>query len=107
MNQINIDINTENGLKHKYQQRLLEILKTNPRIVSVSLFGSRAIGTYKVNSDIDLVLEGPELGLSDIATILAAIEQTSIPFSVDILIKHKIDNVKLLEHINTHGVLWY
>ena len=103
MNQINSD----NGLKHKYQQTLLDILKTNPRILSVSLFGSRAIGSYKANSDIDLVLEGSELGLSDVANILAEIEQTSIPFGVDILIKHKIDNDKLLEHIDTYGVRWY
>lgn len=96
----------ENGLKEKHQQLIISFLKENPRVSSAWLFGSRAIGTYKPNSDIDLALEGEELGLSDIATLLAKIEQTTIPYKIDLLIKHKIQNQKLLEHIEKFGVKW-
>ena len=84
--------------------KLIGILKNNSRVRSAYLFGSRAIGTYKENSDIDIVLIGDELTLTDIADLLSQIELTSIPYKVDLLVKHKIKNSALLEHIDKLAV---
>ncbi|MBS9902359.1 MULTISPECIES: nucleotidyltransferase family protein [Vibrio harveyi group] len=96
----------ENGLKVKHQQQLIALLTQHPHVCAAWLFGSRAIGTFKPNSDIDLVLEGEQLDLTDVAELLTQIELTTIPYKVDILIKHKIKNDKLIDHIEKHGVRW-
>lgn len=95
-----------NGLKDKYQQQIISILSAHPHVSSAWLFGSRAMGTFKPNSDIDIVLEGKQLTLTDLADLLTKIELTTIPYKVDILIKHKIKSGKLLEHIERYGVRW-
>lgn len=95
-----------NGLKTQHENLIKATLSNYPRVSAVWLFGSRAIGTFKANSDIDLALEGDELNLSDMADILAELDQTSIPYKVDILIKHQVTNTKLLEHIEQYGVRW-
>ncbi|MGF1726734.1 nucleotidyltransferase family protein [Photobacterium nomapromontoriensis] len=102
MNNLQVD----NGLKEKHQQQIVAILARHPHVHSAWLFGSRAMGTFKPNSDIDLVVAGESLGITDVADLLMQIEQTTIPFKVDMLIKHKIKNDKLLEHIETYGVRW-
>ena len=93
-----------NGLSDKQQTVLIAILKNNIRVKSAYLFGSRAIGTYKENSDIDIALTGDALTLTDIADLLSQIELTTIPYKVDLLIKHKIKNSALLEHIDKFAV---
>jgi len=94
------------GLKSRHKKLIIDIISQNSHVNTIELFGSRAIDTYKLNSDIDLVLTGSQLNLTDIATIQTALEQTSLPYQVDLLIKHKIDNQNLLQHINKFGILW-
>lgn len=94
------------GLKKSHKELVIESLAKRDSVKSAWLFGSRAMGTYRQNSDIDLVVEGETITLSDVAAILSEIELTTIPYHVDILIKHKITNDKLLEHIEQYGVRW-
>ena len=103
---MNNEIRLENGLKPKHQQEIEAIIKQQKNVESVWLFGSRAMGTYKDSSDIDLVVKGSELTLSDLEKILTKLELTTIPYKVDILIKHKINNPELLEHIEKFGIRW-
>lgn len=95
------------GLSKQQHLTLLTILQGYPHVQSAYLFGSRAMGSFKENSDIDIVLTGEALTLTDIANILVQIEQTTIPFKVDVLIKHKIKNTALIEHINQFAVKWF
>jgi len=94
------------GLKTRHKKLIIDIISQNNHVNAIELFGSRAIDTYKLNSDIDLVLTGSQLNLTDIATIQTALEQTPLPYQVDLLIKHKINNENLLQHINKFGVKW-
>ena len=52
------------GLTAKVRSGIREILSQTPQIRKAVLFGSRALGTWKPASDIDLALEGEELDLS-------------------------------------------
>lgn len=103
---MNNEIRLENGLKPKHQQEIEAIIKQQKNVESVWLFGSRAMGTYKDSSDIDLVVKGSEITLSDLENILTKLELTTIPYKVDILIKHKINNPALLKHIEKFGIRW-
>lgn len=93
-----------NGLSKKHEQTLIDILQSNVNIKSAYIFGSRAIGTYKESSDIDIVAIGKSLTLTDIASIQEVIELTTIPYKVDLLIKHKIKNEALMTHIDNFAV---
>ncbi|MDE1344941.1 nucleotidyltransferase domain-containing protein [Vibrio aestuarianus] len=68
------------------------------------VFGSRALGTFKESSDIDIALEGKALTLNEIAMMLDTLDQSSLPYKVDLLIKHKITSPELLAHIEQHGL---
>ena len=96
----------ESGLKESHKQKILLIIKGCKAVESAYLFGSRAIGTYKDNSDIDIALVGDKLTLSDLEVILTKIELSTIPYKVDVVIKHKITNENLLKHIENAGVCW-
>jgi predicted nucleotidyltransferase len=94
------------GLKDKHRKAIIEILSSCSRVERVVLFGSRAMGTFTTTSDVDLVLFGDELTLTDHANLAEAVDELSIAQQVDILLYKSIKNEKLLEHIKTHGVQW-
>ncbi|MBP6917592.1 MAG: nucleotidyltransferase domain-containing protein [Legionellaceae bacterium] len=72
-------------------------------IESVILFGSRAMGTNRENSDIDLCLLGNDLNLTDKLKIENDIDDLLLPWKVDLVLYHGIDNPKLLQHIQAVG----
>nr|WP_246203201.1 nucleotidyltransferase domain-containing protein [Vibrio aestuarianus] len=77
---------------------------SNPLVERAWVFGSRALGTFKESSDIDIALEGQSLTLNEIAMMLDTLDQSSLPYKVDLLIKHKITSPELLTHIEQHGL---
>ena len=95
------------GLKDRYRQAIVEIISRHPRVERAVLFGSRAIGGYKTESDIDLALFGDGLTLTDLAQLLDAFDHTSIPQRVDAVLFSPIRNETLIDHIRSKGVVWY
>lgn len=95
------------GLKEKYKDLLIKILATNPRVEQVILFGSRSNNTFTRTSDIDLVLLGDELTLTDQARLIEEIHKTTVPFQVDLLRCNSISNQELLDRIIRDGVVWF
>ncbi len=92
------------GLKPHHFQLLHRILSGNCAVNHAWVFGSRALGTFKPSSDIDIALQGEGLTLNDVAQLLDQFEQSSLPFKVDLVVMHKINSTELIEHITQHGV---
>lgn len=92
------------GLKLHQYQLLNDVILSNPLVERAWVFGSRALGTFKESSDIDIALEGQSLTLNEIAMMLDTLDQSSLPYKVDLLIKHKITSLELLAHIEQHGL---
>ena len=64
-----------------------------PGQVSASVFGSRAGGTPKPWSDLDLVLHGPAaLPLSVLAALAEAFDESALPWKVDIVDRHAVSD---------------
>lgn len=95
------------GLKDKYRQAIVKILADNPRVERAVLFGSRAMGTYTANSDVDIVLYGQELTLTDHGHLASLMSELTMPQQVDLVLYRTIDNPRLIEHINKYGLEWY
>jgi len=95
------------GLKDKHRQAVIETLAANPRVEKAVLFGSRAMGTFTPESDVDIALFGDDLTLTDQAKLAAEIDRLPIPQRVDLLRYNTITSKKLLKHIRQHGVGMY
>ena len=66
------------------------------------LLSSRAMGSYKPGSDIDLCLEGTNLNHNNRLLILSAVDDLLLPWRIDLVIMHQLDQ-NLLSHINRVG----
>lgn len=95
------------GLKPQVLEKLQIVFKTFPEIEKVILYGSRAIGNYKQASDIDLSIVGMDLDLPLQFAIENQLDDLLLPYKIDISIFHKIDNEKLLQHIEQFGKVIY
>ncbi len=96
------------GLTEKTYATLLELFAGHSEVEEVWVFGSRAKGTHKKGSDIDLAIKGrgcdPALALN-MANM--ANEALPIPYQVDIVDYRSIDNPALKAHIDRVGLLFY
>lgn len=92
------------GLKPHQYQLIEDIVLHHPLVEQAWVFGSRALGTFKDSSDIDLALEGTDLSITTIAQIQDQLEQSSLPYKVDLVIKRTITSEALLAHISQYGI---
>lgn len=91
-------------LDHGLSENQLQIIKETleniaPAVESVSVFGSRATGSYKSYSDIDLVLYG-DLGEETIDRLWTCFHESSLPYKVDITAYNLVRHPPLKEHID-------
>jgi len=94
------------GLIEQDIKAILEVLKKHPGIKQVVIFGSRAMGNYKIGSDVDLAIKG-KLSIETIATIsLELNERTPLPYKFDVLSYESLDNEDLKNHIDQHGKIF-
>lgn len=95
------------GLPDTTLAAIRRILADFPAVERAVLYGSRAKGNYRNGSDIDLALIGDCLDLRILGEIAARLEESPIPYQVDLTLWDKIDHVKLREHIERVGVVFY
>ena len=92
------------GLSQQTMAAFLSVLYHHPKVEEVILFGSRAKGTYKPGSDIDLALKG-DLQLQDITLLLNRIDDLNLPYTFDLIIYNRIKEPALREHIQRVGIV--
>lgn len=92
------------GLSDKTIFSLKSVFSKYPEIKKVLLYGSRAKGSFKSGSDIDLTLVAPDLTLTKLLHIQNQIEDLMLAHKVDLSLFHKIENQDLLDHIQRVGV---
>lgn len=91
------------GLKAEDVQKIQNTLRKNPKISQAIIYGSRAMGTYRTSSDIDLSLKGTDLNLQDLNHIANALDDLLLPYIFDLSIYKHIKNADLLDHIERVG----
>jgi uncharacterized protein len=73
-------------------------------IREVRLYGSRAKGTHRQGSDIDLCIMSTRLSLAKMAELEEAIDELLLPYEIDLCNYHDIENPELRAHIDRCGV---
>lgn len=94
-------------MQDKLISRVVEVLKKNPLIEAAILYGSRAKGTQREGSDVDLVLKGQNLNLREINKLHIELDNLLLPYTFDISIYHRINDPGLIDHINRVGKTIY
>ncbi|WP_310598771.1 nucleotidyltransferase domain-containing protein [Desulfobulbus sp.] len=85
---------------------LRETLAATPMLRRAWLFGSRAKGTARSNSDIDIAVEGLTQSLA-VESLRDRLNELPLPYVVDVQSLENIKNAKLSEHISRCGLLLF
>lgn len=95
------------GLPAATVDRVCQVLASFPAIDRATLFGSRAKGTHKPGSDIDLTLHGERLTPALLAEVAEALDDLLLPYTVDLSIYGTLNHAALQEHIGRVGKVLY
>lgn len=95
------------GLSSIYIIKINLVFQQYSNIEEVIIFGSRAKGNYRDNSDIDLAIKGKAIDLSTLQQIENKLEELFIPNFIDLIVFDNIENPDLINHINRVGKQFY
>jgi predicted nucleotidyltransferase len=77
------------------------------QIERVIIYGSRAKGNFRENSDVDLIITNSKIDRHDIGKILSEIDDSNFSYIVDLQDFNTINNRDLIDHINRVGKTIY
>ena len=79
-----------------------------PEIEEAVLYGSRALGTARPGSDVDIAIKGRRVTEDTRVRLhLELEEETALPYFFDVTDYNTIANPELKEHIDSHGRIMY
>jgi predicted nucleotidyltransferase len=79
----------------------------HPEVESVIIYGSRAMGTHREGSDIDLALVGPQVTEQLCSKLWQELDELPTPYLIDLSVFHNIQSKGLLGHIERIGTEFY
>ena len=91
------------GLKESELSEIAKTLNDNPLVISAAIFGSRATGSHKPYSDIDIAVYG-DLGVSDVEGIANDLDELPLVYKFDVVAYGLLNCPSLREHIDRVGV---
>lgn len=96
------------GLSESDLAAMIDVLSQFASVDTALIFGSRAKGTYKPGSDVDLAVKGESLSYDDVSRIGYLLnEETLMPYQFDVLQYEAIRSSELIDHIDRVGVVVY
>jgi len=106
---MNKDAISDVHLEPEYHQEIIRVAENRfPEINRVIIFGSRALGTAKPGSDIDLAIDGDNVTR---ATRLMFYDwlnnESTIPYKTDVVQLNELENPDLKAHIEQKGKIIY
>ncbi len=96
------------GLAESVIEGIRGVFSHYPPIEQAVLYGSRAKGSYRQGSDIDLTLVGGEDLTSAVQTkIMNELDDLLLPYAIDLSLLRNISDASVLDHIRRVGVVLY
>jgi uncharacterized protein len=94
------------GIPHDQWRQIIETLAMASKAQRIVLFGSRAKGTQRDGSDIDLCLHG-DVDASVLPSLQLTYDELYLPWKLDVVIYDTIKELALKEHIDRVGRVVY
>lgn len=95
------------GLDTLTLQKIQSVFAKHKEIEEAIIYGSRAKGTYREGSDIDVTLKGTALRPEMLALVELDIDELNTPYLFDISIFHQLKSPSLVDHIERAGKVFY
>jgi len=95
------------GLDDKAIKDIQQIFQDDWKIDSVVIFGSRAKGNYREDSDIDLAVKGRDVSFNDVLSLHSKLNDLNLPYEIDLIDYDAIKEEEVIEHIDRVGILFY
>lgn len=95
------------GLDQQLLDQISTVFESYDQVEEAWLYGSRAMGTQKEGSDIDVTLKGSSLNLEILNSIAADLDDLMTPYFFDLSIYKHVENQALKEHIEKRGILLF
>jgi predicted nucleotidyltransferase len=95
------------GLSELQYNQIVKVFVHHKEVDKVILYGSRAKGTQKPYSDIDITILGDNLNFSLLQKIEIELDDLLLPYKFDVSLYNSIENNDLAEHIKRVGKTIY
>ena len=96
------------GLNPADLDQIQKVFSRYPQVEKVILYGSRAMGTHKTGSDIDLTFCGTDdLTLDILYRIMEDLDNLLLPYTFDLSIFNHIKDKDMIAHIERVGCPFY
>ena len=95
------------GLDEKNIKKINKVFSDFSEIDFVKIYGSRAKGNYRYNSDIDITLEGNNITYNTLISVEKNLDDLLLPYRFDVSIFNSLENKELISHINRIGFTLY
>lgn len=95
------------GLEQHIIDNIITVFEANANVDKAFVFGSRAKGNYRPDSDIDIAIKGIDITLDDILKMSMEFEVKGIKNKIDLIDYTSIKEPALKEHIDRVGIEFY
>jgi type I restriction enzyme, S subunit len=95
------------GLEEHIVEGLISVFEKYSKVDKAIVFGSRAKGNYRPDSDIDIAIKGAELTEKDVLNIHVKFSELDLSYKVDLLNYNTIKEPELKAHIDRVGIELY
>lgn len=89
----------DTGLNNNELSLITGVLSRFSGVERAVIFGSRAMGNYRPNSDVDLALHGV-IDETECSRIAADLDELPLPYTFDVKLFDAVKNHALKHHIN-------
>jgi uncharacterized protein len=90
------------GLDERARRLLSDVFQRHPQLIEARVFGSRALGTHRPESDVDLVLYG-DVDDALAARIAGELDELPLPYGFDVRAYSGLRHPALREHVDRVG----
>lgn len=95
------------GIKKELLIQIQSIFSKFRCVERAVIFGSRARGDYKYNSDIDIAVSGSDMTFKDLNFICDELNELNTAFTFDLLDMKNISKKELRDNIEKEGIEIY
>jgi uncharacterized protein len=95
------------GLSEESTKKIRGVFARFPEIEQAIIYGSRAKGTFKQGSDIDLTLSGDSLTTDIRSSIALELDDLLLPYEIDLSLFADLHNDELAGNIARVGRVFY
>lgn len=95
----------QTGLTDRDIRTIKALASIYPEIIEVKIFGSRALGNHKKQSDIDLCIYGEKIDFEIRSSLNGMFIGSNLGQKVDVVIYKDIENEDLRLHIDVFGII--